>query len=141
MARTRADGFTLLEVLAASIVASVVAGGMLMAYMAAARMLPPTSTEDSLEAGEFAQQTLEGIRNHVATDDNYFAMRAGAGWQDDVLPAPSSSQSILNAGAERRFCVVAADCDGVGGTGDCYAVSVKLCWDGTSCPAAGTACP
>lgn len=135
--RGSAAGFTLLEVLAASVLASVVAGGMMMAYIAAARMPPPRGIDPMLEANGLAQQTLEWIRNQVAADSTFFATQAAAGWQEDPLPAAGSSESILNQTAVRRYCVRTADCAGVG---DCYAADAKVCWNGTPCPAIGSVC-
>lgn len=133
-------GFTLIEVLAASVVATVVAGGVLTAFLVAARMPRRQGNEAQLEANMLAAQTLEWMRNQVATDTTFFADQAALGWQEDVPPPATTSESVLALGGERWYCVWAADCDGVGGAGDCYAAQVKVCWNGTPCPAAGAPC-
>ena len=76
-------GFTLVEVLAASVVASVLAGGTLAAYIAASRMAARGVDHMArIEAEGYAQETLEKFRNHVAADDNWVAINADGLWHD-----------------------------------------------------------
>ena len=138
-------GFTLIEILVAGVIGSVVTSGIFAAYVAAARMMGGANSAEYVEAANFAQQTLERLRNQVATDDTtvFATPPAGTGWQADPDPLPVSggSQSILNPpGATRMMCVLAEDCDGVNGAGDCYAVRVRVCWNGTACPSPGSPC-
>lgn len=130
----------MIEVLAASMVAAVVAGGTMMAFVAAARMSRVQDGPGTAEASGYAQQTLEQFRNQVATDSTFLSTRAGPTWWKHALPAAASTQSILNMGgvvARRCYRVTAEDCDGVGGAGDCYAMQAKVCWKtlaGCPCP-------
>jgi prepilin-type N-terminal cleavage/methylation domain-containing protein len=140
-----AKAFTLVEVLAASLIAAVVAGGTLMAFVTAARIVRRGSTIEHGEASLLASDLLEKIRNRVATSDydlwfsSHASVTAPSSWSewisdaDSQLPAGGGARSILNArGAERKYLVRPEDCDGDGLMGDCYAVTVKVCWDG--CP-------
>ncbi len=139
------QGFTMLEVLVASIVGALIAGGTMMAFVTAARISRNETGPDSAEASAYARETLERLRNDVAADPSpsWFQANAGLGWQPDTIPLPPApgdcptagkNQSILCRGpVTRRYKVTAEDCDGVGGTGDCYAVSVKVCWDDPAC--------
>ena len=144
----RQRGFTFIELMVASLITSVVAGGTFMALATAARLSVAQSSPAIGEAMGFAQESVERPRNHVAADDmGWFTSRVGS-WQDDALSAtPTGSESINQPPvkqAERRYCVVPADCDGVGPTDDCYRVEVRVCWNGTTisnCPAPGTPCP
>src|SRR3989338_992801 len=133
-----ARGFTLIEVMAASTIAAVVASGTMMAFVAAARMSRIHNSGALAEDSDFAQETLEGLYNHIATDDTTFADEAGSTWHNDPLPpvpAPgTNSESILwRTPTSRRYRVTSEDCDGVGGPGDCYAVTVKVCWNDPLC--------
>ena len=130
-------GVTLTEVLVASAITSMVAGGTLTAFVTAARIQQATNGPRTVEASGYAQQWLEALRNRVADDDTFFSSKApggvSLGWQDDD-PA---------TGVVRRvYRVDAKDCDGdgiVAGAGtppeaDCYAVTVKMCWNQPTCP-------
>lgn len=135
-----ARGFTLIEVMAASTIAAVVASGTMMAFVAAARMSRIHNSGALAEASDFAQETLEGLYNHIATDDTKLADESVAvpPWHDDPLPpvpAPgTNSESILwLTPTSRRYRVTSEDCDGVGGVGDCYAVTVRVCWNDPLC--------
>lgn len=139
-------GFSFIELMAASLITSVVAGGTFMAIATAARL---TSTQASPQVGEamgFAQESVEKPRNHVATDDPWFGISPGS-WQDDPVSPPVGSESINQVAnpAERRVCVVEEDCGG-DGNNDCFRVKVKVCWKGNTaanCPAIGSTvdCP
>ena len=134
----RRDGFTLIEIMAASAVAAVVASGTMMAFVAAARMSRASNSPMFAEASDFTRQTLERFRNRVATDDTIvFPDLAGAGWQNDPLPVPApgtNSESLLwKTPTSRRYRVTAEDCDGDGTAGDCYAMTVRVCWNDPAC--------
>lgn len=150
--RRPAAGFTLVEVLVSSVIASVIAGGTLMAFVTAMRINHAHSNPAMAEASGFAQQTLESLRNNVAADSAWFSTTAGTGWNTDALPGGGGSESIQSkgAGAKRCYRVTKEDCDGdtlVDGDPDpgppptterdCYAVSAHVCWDnlaGCQCP-------
>ena len=146
-------GFTITEVLIASLIAAVVAGGTMMSFVTAARITRAKSNVGTAEASNYARETAEKYRNYIACDSPWFNATTCAPtgglpttWQEDALPAPdplANSESILIGGASRRFCVTAKDCDGggVGGPGNCYAIQVKVCWGGSACPAIGDPCP
>lgn len=130
-------GLTLVEVVIASLVASIVAGGTLMAFVASTRMTTAQDLMTNAEASALAQQKIEEFRNHVAEDDNWLATEATKGWVVQTLPGGGGTESNLNPGPNARYCyrVTAEDCDGVGGTGDCHAVQTSVCWnDLTDCP-------
>ena len=133
-----ASAFTLVEVLAAALIVAAVGGGTLMAFVTASRIARQRNSASTSEGGFFAQQTLERFRNDVSVDANRLPGLSGAGWQSHPLPpapvAGSNTESILNEGAKRCYQVYPADCDGVSGTGDCYGIQVKVCWNGTVCP-------
>ena len=136
-------GFTLMEILAASVIASVVAGGTLAAYVAAARMTRAQSNTGNAEAAVYARETAERFRDMIACDGNWFTADAACaptpampgGWTADPLPAAGGTQSILVTGARRCYRVVPQDCDG-GGAGDCFQVDVRVCWNNkfANCP-------
>lgn len=142
-------GFTLIEVLVASAIGAVVAGGSVMAVVAASRMLRAQSGSGSAEAAQYAQQTLERFRNMIACNSPWFnpatcATALGPGglptaWTTDPLPAVTpGTVSILNTASPKRcYRVTEQNCDGVGGPGDCFNVEAQVCWNGEascSCP-------
>jgi len=144
--RSRASGFTLLEVLVASVIAAVIAGGTMMAFVTAARIGSQQSNPMMAEASGYAQQTLERFRNRVAANSPWPASEADGVWRTDALPAAGGTESMLNIGgvvARRCYRVTPEDCDGDGlradpvtpGEQDCYAVDAKVCWrDLAGCP-------
>lgn len=138
--RRAAPGFTLVEVLVASVIASVIAGGTMMAFVTAARINRTQSNPDMAEASGYAQQTVERFRNLVANDAiwaGWIALNADGAWHDDTLPGGGGTESIqqpAGTGAKRCYRVTPEDADG-DGTTDSYAVSAKVCWkDLTGCP-------
>ena len=153
--RRAQKGFTLIEVMIASVITSLVAAVTLMAFVAAARMNKAQNNPQNAEAADYAQQTVERFRSNIACRQpgdpagQWFDANCGStlpvGWQDDPLPAVNTTgnRSFLAAGnlpAARRYCVTAAnpaDCT----VGDCYAIQVRVCWNGTACPAIGAPCP
>ncbi len=130
-------GFTLIEVLCASLIASIVAGGTMMAFVTAARIKGRQSSTTSVEATQFAQETLEKYRNYVAVDSTFLSDKADTNtWYPDLLPSSGSdSESILKTGAKRCFRVDRKDCNADGTVDpDCYQIQVKVCWNGGNCP-------
>jgi len=131
-----AAGFTLVEVLVASVIASVVAGGTMMAFVTAARINSTQSNPEMTEASGYAQQTVERFRNLVANDATWSAWlvaNADGVWHNDALPPPSglpTDESILEKGAKRCYRVTQ---ETVVVPGDAYAVSAKVCWKETGC--------
>jgi prepilin-type N-terminal cleavage/methylation domain-containing protein len=131
----RADsGFSLVEVLVASVLAAVVAAGTMASFVTSARITRWHNATTMSEAGGHSLELLEQFRNVVGADatGDFFKDNAGAGW----LPIPigtikgtTSALSVTHQAATREYKVTAIDCDGVGGTGDCYALSVKTDWE------------
>jgi len=141
----RPGGYTLVEVVVASFLASVVAGGTMMAFVTAARMTQRQGDVRFAEASGLAQQTVEKFRNYVEAGQPWLTSKAPLGWCLDQLPSSvvAGTESILKMSARRCYRVTPEDCDGVGGPGDCYALQVAVCWkDLSTCPApACAACP
>jgi prepilin-type N-terminal cleavage/methylation domain-containing protein len=137
-------GFTLIELLLASLVSAVIASGTMMAFVTAARMVRDQNIPSNAEASGFAEETLERFRNLVAYGtsgglDPVFATwitnNAGPSWHADPLPGSGGTNSILSFPHRRCVRVTPRDCDGVGGTGDCYGVDARVCWKTlTNCP-------
>ncbi len=127
MKRSRA-GMTLVEVIAASVLTSLVAGGTLMALTTAVHLAKRSS--EGVQVSHLAQQTLEKFRNHVACDDAWF----DAACAPTTLP-PANTPDLLpdgpvkDHGGTRLYTVAPADCDGVGGVGDCLRMDVTVHWN------------
>ena len=131
----------------ASVITSVVAAGTMMSLVAAARMQADPNAPQTVEAADFAQQTIERFRSNIACRqpgdptgwfDATCAATLPVGWQDDPIPAGAATESILPA--ERRYCVQPtppAEC----AAGNCYTIQVQVCWNGAPCPAIGAPCP
>ena len=141
-------GFTLIEILAASILAAMVAGGTMSAFVTASRILQAKNAVGSAEASGYAQQTIEQLRNFIACDSPWFTNDAACtpsaalptAWQADPLPAAEAgTRSILATTAKRCYRVLPQNCDqpnGIeaSGSGNCFAVQVRVCWNGSACP-------
>ena len=134
-----AQGFTLAEVLVGSLIASIVAGGTMMALVTAARIANQSSSPEGAEANAYARETLEKFRNMIACDSPWFDPTTCAAtaampttWQEDPLPPAGSggTLSILGPGAKRCYQVKSENC--AGAPGDCYVIQVQVCWRGTS---------
>ena len=135
---------TLVEILAGTLITSIVVGGTMTAFVTAARIQRAGASAISVRASDSAQELLELLRNHVATDDTFFQTRAGGGWLNDDGSTQVPPLAIGDPAEEvkRVYRVEGADCDGdgvVAGAGappeiDCYAVTVKVCWDQLTCP-------
>ena len=134
--RHRQRGFTLLEVLVASAIMSVAAGGTMVAFIAAGRMMRAQSHPDTAEAVGYAQETMETLRDNIACQPPWFDAACTptlpVGWQADPLPGPASTNTILAAAARRCYRVTQQNC---AAAGDCFAVEVRMCWnDVANCP-------
>lgn len=137
-------GFTLVEVLAASLIASVVAGGTLMAFATAARISRQQSSTAAAEATGYAQRYLEGIRNKVTQDlstvppdptKTWLGLNASSTWIDapitdaEWFSETGGNDSIRQMGVKRCYRVTnEVHCHQTTGP-DCYAVNVAVCWD------------
>lgn len=123
----RDRGFTLIELIAAAALVSVIAGGTMIAFVTALNISRRTSS--SSEAAHLIQQTTERFRNRVACDDAWFdpatCNTSGAlptAWTADaVVPAPPIPTT-------RTYRVLPADCDGDGTAGDCLMVQTRVQW-------------
>lgn len=143
------NGFTFIELLASSVIVAVTAGGTLMAFVAAARMMTGRENPTLLEAAGYAQQMVEGMRNRVATDD-LFLTTAPPIWINAALAPPPSNfpdppspgtNSIYTTSplVKRCYRITQVDCDGLSGTPEaCPEVQSQVCWGddltGCSCP-------
>ena len=118
-------GMSLIEVLVAASIASVLVGGLMAAFLTAMRI--STRSSSGAEAAGLVQQTLERLRNKVACDSSWFG-----GANCGATPPPPNTPDPLVGGAlfggTRTYTVTAADCDGVGGPGDCLKVVAKASW-------------
>ncbi len=152
------QGSTMVEVLVASIIGAVMAGGTVAAVVTAARMTRQSDSMASQEANGYAQHLLEELRNRVAADDTFFRCAPAAAWINGnssttpvdtmqsgctgnmpqfLLPPNTSENSIQTRypGTVRRcYRILPAQCDGVGPSTDCFRVNVQMCWGGGSCP-------
>ena len=134
-------GFTILEVMVASVIAGVIAVGTMMSFVAAGRIMGVQDNMAVAEAAQFSQQSVEHFRNDIACQAPWFdaATCAYVGpvnvWAADPLPpAPSGgSESILQTVSQRCYRVNPSDCGG--GPGSCFAVDVTVCWNSEpTCP-------
>ena len=116
---------TLIEVLVAAAIGTVLVGGLMATFLTVLRL--GTLGGADTEATGFAQQALERFRNHVACDDWF----AGAGCTfSPPLPLPPLTfpPNPLYGTGTGTYTVTAADCDGVGGPGDCLKVVTTINW-------------
>ena len=152
------QGFTFIELMMASVIATVIAGGTMAAFVTAAKIMREQDVGAYAEANGYAVQAAEQFRNKVGCaqtgelnawfDGSPACAPTGnipSTWTTAPLPSGGgTTETIQNDNAVRKYCVVPADCDGVGGVGDCLTVYVKVCWNGTvpgTCPADGAPCP
>lgn len=136
-------GFTLVEVIIAFLLITVVVGGTMGAMVTAGNVQATQHPPAMMEAAGYVKQALDEISEHVDEDDTWFASQQSLGWQPLPFIA-AGSESIQRFSAVRKYCVKAmnpVDCNGVGNPADCYAVQTRVCWNGTACPADGDPCP
>lgn len=129
-------GVTIMEVIVASVLASFLAIGVMMAFMASTKGTGRASTRG--QAMFYVEQTLEGYRNHIACrqgneakGDSWYNTNCKAdpptGWVAEAMPTDADVVKFPNA--TRQYKAEPADCDGVNGTGDCMKLTVKVSWD------------
>lgn len=125
-------GITLLEILVAAVIAAVVVGGTMTAFLTATKVSKVSAEE--AESASYAQQTIERFRNLVAcrqqgesASNTWFNAACQpelpAGEQADTLPGGIALQD-----ASRTYQATAVDCDGDGTAGDCLQVTSKVHW-------------
>ncbi len=128
-------GFSLMEILMATLLAAVVAAGMMAALVASTRITHKQNASTMSEAGGQSQELMEGIRTKVGADavGDFLANGSGA-WTNYGFGADKGQESSLAVSGQEasgQYKVQPADCDGDGNVGDCYAVTVRACWDGS----------
>ena len=123
-------GFNLVEIIAAAVIGALLAGGTMTAFVMTMKTSQAASAKS--EATQLAQQTLERFRNEIACDSGWFNP---ANCQPGTLPSGTSDPlpgtsvlSKLDASASRKYTVEPADCDEVGGPGDCFKVVTTVNW-------------
>ena len=126
-------GITLLEILIAAVIAAVVVGGTMTAFLSATTVSEVSSEE--VGSAAYAQQTIERFRNKVAcrqstelTTDTWFDNACAPAAPSGVVTDGDLSGSGI-PGATRQYQVVAVDCDGDGTAGDCLQVESKVHWE------------
>ena len=141
-------GFTLIEIIAAAVLAAVIAGSSMFAFVAAARMMSKGDTPAIAEASGYAQQTIEKFRNMIACDSPWFtpgttcAPNLAPGgmpdeWTEDPLPDrnPANTESYLDLAAttpktaRRCYRVTPRSCDVDAAVGDCFEIEVTVLWN------------
>lgn len=129
-------GVTLVEIVVASVLATLIVGGTMLAFLMSA-MLAQRHTPNQAEGVFYAQQTIDRFRNRMACDDPWFAGSANCSFQtplrdqrDDIKP--DTSPLLRAPGGSRRYTVQPVDLDRDGFT-DYYQMTVKVCWNDASC--------
>lgn len=137
-------GQTLAELVVATAIVAIVLVGTMSAVVAAARMGSRQNGPLYASAASYAQYSLEAMRNQVAKDpttlqsNKWFfdrlktAPQAWVNWNDgdDLRVDPPTGGTL-----KRKYLVQPLNCDGIAGADDCYAVTVKVCWnDAVNCP-------
>jgi len=125
-------GITLVEVIATSVIAALLAGGVLNAFLTAIRI--SQSSTGSVEATYLAQQTLDGLRNHMACDDQWF-QPADPECHPTTLPPDGTvdklpeGSPLIALGGERTYTVTPGeDFDG-DGQPDYLVVKATVTWN------------
>ena len=129
---TRTTGFTLIEVLAASIVLALLAAGTLLAFLAATKI--SAQSHQNAEAAYLAQQTLERYRNQIACDSHDFdgVPEPAEEWVDDDCNSVANFTKIDGGQpppgyTQRDYQVQAQDCTG-DNVNDCFLVTATISW-------------
>ena len=129
-------GITLLEILVAAVIAAVIVGGTMTAFLTATRVSKVSSEEAGSAA--YAQQTIERFRNKIACRQS--TESATDTWFDSAC-APAAPLGLVTdgdlsgsgiPGATRQYQVVAVDCnedgDASDGIDDCLQVTSNVHW-------------
>ena len=134
-------GITLLEVLVAAVIATVVVGGAMTAFLSATKVSKVSSEEAGSAA--YAQQTIERFRNKIAcrqstelATDTWFDSACAPAVPSTALSPSWETDGDLSGsglpGATRQYQVVAVDCNGDSdasdGIDDCLQVTSKVHW-------------
>ena len=118
---------TLLELTAAAVLGSLIAGATMMAFMTATKVSRQSSTNRDLMPA--VQETLEKYRNRIACDDPWFNLATCVMAAQNAVNEPAPlAPSLLAMGGTRDYTMTPADCDGDGTVGDCYRASVHINW-------------
>ena len=131
-------GMTMVELLVATAIVALVLLGTMSALVTAARIGSRQNGPLYASAASTAQYTLEAARNQVGVDPTtrqsnkwFFDRRQTApqpwsNWtdDDDLRVDPSTGGGIT-----RKYLVQQLNCDGVAGLDNCYAVTVRTCWN------------
>ena len=134
--RNAQRGISLMEVLVAAVIGTLMAGGTLLAFLLATKHT--RSSLETVDAAALAAQTLEKFRNKIACDEGTAAgtdpwfdaacQGQAIGPTGDAVPADHPILGV-DPSATRTYTVTPADCDGVGGADDCFKVEVKVHWN------------
>ena len=135
-------GFTIMEIMVASIIATVVAAGTLTSFVTAGRIMAAQSNLSVAEANTYAQDSVEYFRNNIACQAPWFDGNCNyvgpAGWVSDNLPnAPGGgSESVLGTTAKRCYRVQPVAAGACATANGCYSVEVRVCWNNAlvNCP-------
>ena len=128
-------GVTLIEVIAAAVIGSVIAGGTMVAFVTALNISQRASQATELDY--LAQQTMERFRNRIACDDTWFAApgctAAAIPPTDDPIPATAPIQKFPPT--SRKFTMTPgpdspADTDT---DPDYYIMQVRACANDPTC--------
>lgn len=125
---TNHQGLSLIEIIAASVVGALLAGGTMTAFVMGLK-----TSQQSLstaQATQLAQQTLERFRDKIACQNGRWyndscAPTLPSGAVDDDLP-PGSALATFDG--SRKYTVTKEDCDGDGTVGDCLQVVSRVTW-------------
>ena len=136
------QGFTILEIMVASVIAGVVALGTLTSFVTAGRIMAGQNNLAISEATMYTQDSMEYFRSNIACQAPWFDPNCTyigpLGWTDvnALLPnaATGGSESILGTTAKRCYLITPNDCGG--GPNSCYSVEVRVCWNNAlvNCP-------
>ena len=130
------QGMTLVEIVTASVLAALLVGGTMMAFVSATKGVHHSSGRG--EATFLALQTLEGYRNQVACRQGaetqsqaWFnaACQADAPVGNNAEALPMDADLAKFPNASRQYQITPRDCDGDSIVGDCLQMTVKVHWD------------
>ena len=140
ISRSEISGMTFIEVLVSAVIAALVVGGTMTAFVTAVNIslgFRGRGPINQAKAAAFNQQTLERFRNKIACRQ---ASESSADtWYDAscaAAPPPGDQQDPLPPGAlpagSRQYTVTPLDCDGVMGSEACLQMRAKVQWTPSS---------